>query len=112
MSYRTSPGIKKVRIIYQTQSKYDKLMTLDKIKLRLYTYIGTWNVRTLRIDGKLEELTHEMKIYNWNVIGLSELRKKCINEVQTTEDNTLYYICNEVRYVNGVCFLVNSYFAF
>ena len=36
----------------------------NKIKIRRKnTYIGTWNVRTLREEGKLEELTHELDIY-------------------------------------------------
>ncbi|MEW8542645.1 MAG: hypothetical protein AB2693_03850 [Candidatus Thiodiazotropha sp.] len=28
--------------------------------------VGTWNVRTLRPAGKLEELTHAMARYHWN----------------------------------------------
>ena len=34
--------------------------------------IGTWNVRTLKDMGKLEELQHEMKRYDWNILGLCE----------------------------------------
>ena len=29
--------------------------------------IGTWNTKTL---GKLQELTHEMDRYRWNILGL------------------------------------------
>ena len=32
--------------------------------------IGTWNTRTLRVVGKLQELTHEMDRYRWNILGL------------------------------------------
>ena len=55
-------------------------------------------------NGNLEELTHEIKRYNWNVIGLSEVRKECINEVLTTEYHKLYYTGSEVRHANGVGF--------
>ena len=43
--------------------------------------IGTWNVRTLNIDGKvdevkLEEVKREMKRYKLGVLGMSEVRWK------------------------------------
>ena len=78
------------------------------MKIRHETYIGSWNVRTLRADGKLEELTHEMERYKWNIIGLSEIRKKGINEIQTNEGHILHYIGNENRHINGVGFLINK----
>ena len=43
----------------------------NKIKTRRKnTYIGTWNIRTLREECKLEELTHEPDRYRWTVVGL------------------------------------------
>ena len=36
--------------------------------------ISTWNTRTLRAAGKLQELTHEMDRYRWNILGLCEMR--------------------------------------
>ena len=42
--------------------------------------MGTWNIRTLREAGKLDELTHEMNRYRWNILGLSEVRWKSIGE--------------------------------
>ena len=38
--------------------------------------IGTWIVRSLRAAGKVEELTHEMKRYQWNILGLCEVHWK------------------------------------
>ncbi|KAK2184432.1 hypothetical protein NP493_266g02003 [Ridgeia piscesae] len=35
--------------------------------------IGTWNVRTLYACGKLNELTHELVRYTWDIIGLEEV---------------------------------------
>ena len=46
---------------------------VPKICIRDDFIIGTWNVRTLYAPGKVQELTHEMKRYSWNIIGLSEI---------------------------------------
>ena len=35
--------------------------------------IGTWNTRTLKAAGKLQELTHKMDRYRWNILGLCEM---------------------------------------
>ena len=32
--------------------------------------VGIWNVRTLRPAGKLEQLTHVMDRYHWNIVGV------------------------------------------
>ena len=37
--------------------------------------IGTWNMRSLRAAGKVEELTHEMMRYQWNILGLGTSHK-------------------------------------
>ena len=46
--------------------------------------IGTWNVRSLRAAGKVEELTHEMHRYQWNILGLCEVGWKNFGESSTT----------------------------
>ena len=38
--------------------------------------IGTWNTRTLRAAGKLQDLTHKMDRNRWNILGLCEMRWK------------------------------------
>ena len=45
----------------------------SKIRGRDIT-IDTWNTRTLRAAGKLQELTHEMDRHRWNILGLYEMR--------------------------------------
>ena len=35
--------------------------------------IGTWNMRTLIPAGKLEELTHTMGRYPWNILEFCEM---------------------------------------
>ena len=76
MSARTSPSNTRSASSIQHHGNDDKFTTGERMKIRHETYIDSWNVRTLRADGKLEELTHEMKRYKWNIIGSSEIRKK------------------------------------
>ena len=38
------------------------------------TRIGTWNVRTLYSTGKLAQVINEMRRYNLDVLGISEMR--------------------------------------
>ena len=33
------------------------------------TTIGTWNVRSLHACRKVQELTHELKRYRWDILG-------------------------------------------
>ena len=53
---RTSPELKRYASFIAHQDNNEKLATEEyKIKTRINeTYIATWNVRTLREDGKLE----------------------------------------------------------
>ena len=39
-----------------------------------HLFVGTWNVRTFYAAGKTELLTHEMKRYQCDILGLSEVR--------------------------------------
>ena len=43
---------------------------IKKIRSRENISVGTWNVRTLRPAGKLEQLTHAMSRYRWNIVEL------------------------------------------
>ena len=63
---------------------------------------------TLREEGKLEKLTQELDRYRRTVVGLSEVRRKGVNEIQTTEGQQLYYIGNDNKHINGVGFLIKS----
>ena len=66
---RTLPGKIRSALFIENQDNNVKMVTEHKkIKIRRKnTYIGTWNVRTLREEGKLEELTHELDRYRWTV---------------------------------------------
>ncbi|VDO62873.1 unnamed protein product [Schistosoma margrebowiei] len=39
---------------------------------RATTYIGTWNVRTMCVTGKTDQISTEMRRYNLAVLGISE----------------------------------------
>ena len=56
-----------------------------KIRGRENIAVGTWNVRTLRPAGKLEQLTHAMSRYHWNIVGLCEMRWKNFGEMSTDD---------------------------
>ena len=43
---------------------------IKKIRGRENISVGTWNVRTLKPAGKLEQLTRAMGRYHWNIVGL------------------------------------------
>jgi len=78
-----------------------------KLRARDNVVIGTWNTRTLRPDGKLEELVHEMDRYHWNIIGLCETRLKNMGEIAIDEGHKLYYSGREDKHLEGVGFLVH-----
>ena len=103
---RTSPGKIRSALFIANQDNNVKMVTDEQKKIKIRrknTYIGT-----LREEGKLEELTHELDRYRWTVIGLCEVCRKEVNEIQTTEGHKLYYIGNDNKHINGVGFLINS----
>ena len=52
--------------------------------------IGTWNTRTLKAAGKLQELTHEIDRYRWNILGLCEMRWKSFGKTTTDEHKVFF----------------------
>ena len=55
--------------------KYATGVTTINILVRYNITVGTWNVRiTLRMAGKLEELSYEMSRYHWNILGLCKVQ--------------------------------------
>ena len=80
----------------------------NKISARSNIIMGTWNVRTLREAGKLDELTHEMNRYRWNILGLCEVRWKSIGETSTQEGHKLYFSGRDDKQKQGVAFLIHK----
>ena len=108
---RSSPGSTRTASTAAHQGGDDKYATgvqISKIRARNNITIGTWNVRTLRTTGKLEELTHEMSRYRWNILGLCETRWKNFGESSTLEGHKLYFSGREDKHEHGVGFLVHK----
>ncbi|GFS06673.1 craniofacial development protein 2-like [Elysia marginata] len=59
-------------------------------KLRQIIRVGTWNIRTLLQKGKLDNVKMEMERLNINILGLSEVRWKGANNIQTGKFRFLY----------------------
>ena len=70
---------------------------------------GTWNTRTLRAAGKLQEPAHEMDRYRWNILGLCEMRWKNFGETTIEEGQKVFFFSGkEKKHEQGVGFLVQK----
>ena len=78
-----------------------------KIRGRENISVGTWNVRTLRPAGKLEQLTHAMGRYHWNIGEVCEMRWKNFGEMSIDDGHKVYF-SGEDRHEYGVEFLVHN----
>ena len=88
ISARSSPGLPRTAPCVTHQDRGVKGTTgvpNKMIRARSNIIIGTWNVRTLKDTGKLEELEHELTRYNWNILGLCESRLLKAGEKNTQE---------------------------
>ena len=95
----------------EPQGGSDKLATGTPPTFKLPTQkitIGTWNVRTLHACGKVQELEHELKRYQWDIIGLAEMRWIGFGEKTTDEGHRIWYSGGEVRHEYGVGFIVRK----
>ena len=70
--------------------------------------IGTWNVRTLNACGKVNELEHELKRYQWDIIGLAEMRWTGFGETTSEDGHKIWYSGDEARHQYGVGFIVRK----
>ena len=50
------------------------------------------HVESLKDVGKLEELQHEMKRYDWNILGLCQSRLLRAREKSTQEGHRLFWV--------------------
>ena len=78
-----------------------------KIRGRNNITIGTWNTRTLRTAGKLQELTHKTDRYRWNILVLCEMRWKNFGK-ETTEEGHMVFFSEKDKQEHGVGFLVHK----
>jgi hypothetical protein len=69
--------------------------------------IGTWNVKTLRQAGRLENLTSEMDKCELNVVGLSEVRWPGKGEIVSR--NYISFYSGGVKAEKGVAAVLRNY---
>ena len=78
------------------------VLKIKKIRGRENIAFGTWNVKTLKSAGKLEQLTHAMSRYPWNIVGLYEMRWKNFGEMSTDDGHKVYFSEEEGKHEYGV----------
>ena len=79
-----------------------------KIRGRDNITIGTWTPRILRAAGTLQDLTHEMDRYRWNIRGLCEMRWKNFGETTTDKGRKVFVSGKENKHDHGVGFLIHK----
>ncbi|CAH2099838.1 unnamed protein product [Euphydryas editha] len=70
-------------------------------------YIATLNVRTLRLDYRLEELEEAITPIKWDVIGLCEVRR--IGEEIREYNEYIFYFYGKTQGMYGMGFLVKKH---
>jgi len=85
--------------------RYDKKECKEQKEHHSYK-IGTWNIRTLKQGGKLENLKTDMRECEVPVLGVSEVRWKGEGEIRSG-DYTVYYSGGE-RPVRVVAIVVHK----
>ena len=112
MPDRSGPGsTTTARPIDSLQDGSDKCATGATTTIKLPTRgttIGTWNVRTLYACGRIHELTHELKRYQWDIIGLSEVRWTGFGETSTDDGHKIWFSGEEKKHQYGVAFIVRK----
>lgn len=71
-------------------------------------YIATYNTRTLSSDEKMLELEEELKQIHWDVLGMSEIRKRGEQQSLLKSGNMYYHRCSENSSVGGVGLLIHK----
>ena len=93
------------------QDRCDKWITgmTKTIKLQTQsTSIRTWNACTLYTCGRIQELTHKLKCYRWDIIGLSEVRWTGSGETSTEDGHKIWFSGEEKKHQHGVAFIVRK----
>ena len=72
------------------------------------TNLLTYNCRTLLGEAKLEELNTELDYINWDIIGLSEVRRLGENTIKLKNGHIFYHKGDEQTRYGGVGFLIHK----
>ena len=83
------------------QDGHDKWITgmTKTIKLQTQsTSIRTWNAHKLYVCSRIQELTHELTCYRWDIIGLSEVRWTGSSETSTEDGHKIWFSGEEKKH--------------
>ena len=64
------------------------------------------NVRSLYVCGKVQELTHELKRYQWDILGFAEVRWTEFGETIKGEGHKISFCGEDWKHQYGVTFIV------
>ena len=105
---RSPPGKRTAPSVAGHQDGGEKYATdgPKSLRARNNITIGTWNMNLLRAVEK--ELTHELKRYRWNILGLCEVRWKNFGETSTPEGHKFFFTGCEDRHEHRVGFLIHK----
>lgn len=73
-----------------------------------FCHLGTLNCRGLSSENRLLELEEELSSINWDIIGLSEVKRKDESQIQLKSGNLFYFKGSDGFSHRGVGFLVNK----
>ena len=79
----------------------------SKIRGKENIIIGTWDTKTLRAAGKLQELIHETDRHRWSILGFCEMRWKNFSET-TQEGHKVFFSGKEDTHEHGIRFFVHK----
>ena len=77
-------------------------------KIRNPLHFATYNCRSLKSEDRLQELLEEAEKIKWDVIGLSEVRRKSEELMTLKEGHIFYYRGTKDGRLGGVGFLINK----
>lgn len=69
--------------------------------------LGTYNIRTMKADSRLQELLIELEYIKWDIIGLCEIRRKGEDLIKLDSGHLLYTNGTDDGKFGGVGFLIN-----
>ena len=87
------------------QGSNDKLATDCRPRQNLvkkFFTVGTWNIRTLFAQGKLEKLQIEMNNYDYNNRGLAEMRWTGVGQTRLENRDKIWWSGEPKTYERGV----------
>ncbi|XP_056641545.1 craniofacial development protein 2-like [Diorhabda sublineata] len=78
------------------------------VKQGCQLHIATYNARSIGNEERLTELQYELDRINWDILGISETRRRGEESIRLRSGHILFYKGREDNSLGGVGFLVNK----